>query len=104
MKWMLLFNFILGVIFIRYFDFLSVGIDVASKVSWSIILTPDHKPASNFIKIDHSSLDSLDYLVNAIKKAEEVNSLKAKIFLESTGIYHIPLFHHLKESGFEVYI
>ncbi|XUW95762.1 IS110 family transposase [Wukongibacter sp. M2B1] len=104
MKWMLLLNFILEVIYISYFDFLSVGIDVASKVSWACILTPDHKPAWGFIRIDHSSLDSLDYLVNSIKKAEEVNSLKARIFLESTGIYHIPLFCHLKEAGFEVYI
>ncbi|XUW95523.1 IS110 family transposase [Wukongibacter sp. M2B1] len=104
MKWMLLLKFVLGVIFIRYFDFLSVGIDVASKVSWAVILGPDHKLASNFIRIDHSCLDSLNYLVNAVKKAEEVNSLKAKIFLESTGIYHIPLFCHLKEAGFEVYI
>lgn len=81
-----------------------MGIDVASKVSWGVILTPDHKPASKYIRIDHSSLDSLEHLINAIKKAEEVNSLKAKIFLESTGIYHIPLFRHLKEAGFEVYV
>lgn len=30
--------------------------------------------------------------------------MKARIFLESTGIYHFPLFCYLKESGFEVFV
>ncbi|WP_432405650.1 IS110 family transposase [Wukongibacter sp. M2B1] len=94
----------MGVINIYYFDFISVGIDIGSKVSWASIITPDHKPFSRPIRIDHQSIESLEFLVSQIKKAEEVNSLKARIFLESTGIYHIPLYCHLKESGFEVSI
>ena len=30
--------------------------------------------------------------------------MKSRTFLESTGIYHFPLFCHLKESGFEVLV
>ncbi len=30
--------------------------------------------------------------------------MKARILLESTGVYHIPLYYYLKESGFEVLI
>lgn len=94
----------IGVIIIYYFDFISVGIDVSSNISWASILTPDHNPFCKPIKIDHQSIESLEYFVSEIKKAEELNSLKAKIYLESTGIYHIPLFHYLKKSGFEVFI
>lgn len=42
------------------------------------------------------------YLVT--KKVEELHSMKSRIFLESTRIYHFPLFYHLKESGFEVFV
>lgn len=83
---------------------MSVGIDVGSNISWASILTHDHNPFCKPIKIDHQSIESLEYFVSEIKKAEELNSLKAKIYLESTGIYHIPLFHYLKKSGFEVFI
>jgi len=50
------------------------------------------------------SFDSLNNAVLTIKKAEESNSMKARTFLESTGIYHFPLFCYLKESGFEVFV
>ncbi len=102
--WMLLCNLYVGVILIYYFDFISVGIDVASKISWARIIRPDHKPIGKPIKIDHSSIESLGFLVDQIKKAEEQNDLKARILLESTGVYHIPLYYYLKESGFEVLI
>lgn len=89
---------------IYYFDFISVGIDVGSQVSWASIIRPDHKPICKPIKIDHKSIKSLEFLVSEIKKAEEQNDLKTRIFLESTGVYHIPLCHYLKELGFEVLI
>lgn len=87
-----------------YFNFLSVGIDVGADFSWMQILTPDHKPVVKPFKIYHDRLDSLELAVFTIKKAEETSSLKARIFLESTGIYHFPLFCYLKESGFEVFV
>lgn len=87
-----------------YFDFISVGIDVGADFSWISLLTPDHKPVMKPFKVLHDNFDSLDKAVSAIKKAEELNSMKAQIFLESTGIYHFPLFCYLKESGFEVFV
>lgn len=77
---------------------------MASKVSWARIITPDHKPVGRAIKIDHESVDSLNYLVSEIKKAEERTALKPRVFMESTGIYHIPLYYFLVESGFEALI
>ena len=88
----------------NYFDFISVGIDVGADFSWISILTPDHKPVVKPFKILHDNLDSLNKAVLTIKKTEESNSLKARIFLESTGIYHFPLFCYLVESGFEVFV
>lgn len=87
-----------------HFDFISVGIDVGADFSWVSILTPDHKPVVKAFKVLHDDAHSLERAVLTIKKAEESNSMKARIFLESTGIYHFPLFCYLKESGFEVFI
>jgi transposase len=86
------------------FNFISVGIDIGADFSWMSILTPDHKPIAKPFKILHSNLDSLVRAVLKIRKAEESYSMKARIFLESTGIYHFPLFCYLKESGFEVFV
>ncbi len=86
------------------FNFISVGIDVGADFSWVSILTPDHKSVVKPFKVLHDDLDSLSKAVSTIKKAEESNSMKARIFLESTGIYHFPLFCYLNESGFEVFV
>lgn len=87
-----------------YFDFISVGIDVGADFSWISIITPDHKLVVKPFKVLHDNLESLNKAVLTIIKAEESNSLKARIFLESTGIYHFPLFCYLTESGFEVFV
>ncbi|MPW27378.1 IS110 family transposase, partial [Alkalibaculum sp. M08DMB] len=86
------------------FNFISVGIDVGADFSWISILTPDHKPVVKPFVIHHDNIDSLNNAVSTIKKAEESYSMEARTFLESTGIYHLPLFYYLKESGFEVFV
>ena len=68
------------------------------------IVDPNGMVVIKPFKIIHNNLDSLNRALAAIKKAEESNSLKSRIFLESTGIYHFPLFCYLKESGFEVFV
>lgn len=84
--------------------FISVGIDVGADFSWMSIALPNQLFVGKPFKIIHSNLDSLEMAVSTIKKAEESNSLKARIFLESTGIYHYPLFCYLREAGFNVFI
>ena len=81
-----------------HFDFISVGIDVGADFSWVSILTPDHKPVVKPFKIIHDDINSLERAVLTIKKAEESNSMKARTFLESTGIYHFPLFYFLQKD------
>jgi transposase len=39
-----------------------------------------------------------------IKEAEEMHSLESRIFLESTGVYHYPLFCFLRDKGFNCYV
>ena len=85
-------------------DFISVGVDVAADFSWFYIATPDGKEFRKPFKVEHDNADSLKNAVLTIKKAEEQYSMKSNTFLESTGIYHFPLFCHLKELGFEVFV
>lgn len=84
--------------------FLSVGIDVGSAFSFISIVDSSSNLIGKSFKIIHDDFASLERAVSTIKKAEELESQKARIFLESTGIYHVPLFCYLSEKGFDVSI
>jgi transposase len=85
-------------------EFISVGIDVGSETSWGCLLKPDNTEIGKPIKIDHTDIISLRSFSESIKKATEADTTEARIFVESTGIYHIPLYHFLHDAGFKVYI
>jgi len=83
--------------------FISVGIDVAADTSDMAIALPN----LTFIdkrsfRIYHNKPESLKAAVLKIKKAEEENNMKARIFMESTGNYHYPLFCYFRDAGFNV--
>jgi len=80
--------------------FISVGIDVGADFSWMSIALPNQTFVGKPFKISHSDLNSLSLAVSKIKEAEELYSLESRIFLESTGIYHYPLFCYLRDKGF----
>ena len=82
--------------------YISVGIDVGADFSFMSIALPNQTFVGKPFKITHSNLNSLETAVSKIKEAEESNSLKARIFLESTGVYHYPLFCYLCNKGFNV--
>jgi transposase len=82
--------------------FLSVGIDVGSDFSFMSIALPNQSMSGKPFKITHSNLHSLSRAVTLIREAEETHCLPARIFLESTGIYHYPLMHYFKSAGFAV--
>lgn len=84
--------------------YLSVGIDVGSNFSIMTIVDPHEKIVGKHFKIYHNKMDSLERACSEIRKAEELHSMKSQTFLESTGIYHFPLFCYLMESGFEVFV
>ena len=79
---------------------ISVGIDVGADFSWLSIALPNQQFVGKPYKILHSNIDSLTTSVSKIKEAEGLYSLESRIFLESTGIYHYPLFCYLRDKGF----
>jgi transposase len=84
--------------------FLSVGIDVGSDFSLMAAALPSQEIIGRPYKILHSSLTSLQGAVSRIRALETQYGLKAKVFMESTGIYHFPLYYRLKDEGLDVFI
>ena len=84
--------------------FISVGIDVGADFSLMSIALPNQQFVGKPYKILHSSQNSLMSAVSKIKEAEELYSLKSRIFLESTGIYHYPLFCYFRDKGFNCFV
>ncbi len=80
--------------------FISVGIDVGADFSWMSVALPNQQFVGKPFKILHNSMNSLTAAVSKIKEAEELYSLESRIFLESTGIYHYPLFCYLRDKAF----
>ena len=80
--------------------FISVGINVGADFSWMSIALPNQQLVGKPYKILHNCTSSLTTDVSKIKESEELYSLESRIFLESTGIYHYPLFCYLRDKGF----
>ena len=80
--------------------FISAGIDASDGFSWMSIALPNQQFVGKPYKILHNSMGSLTSAVSKIKEAEDLYSLESRILLESTGIYHYPLFCYLRDKGF----
>jgi transposase len=74
-----------------------VGIDVSADFSYVAILAPNGDLYKKSFKIKHD-LNGFNHLVNEIKKVEEEYNMKTGIFMESTGVYHLSLFHYLNNN------
>ena len=74
-----------------------VGIDVSADFSYAAILAPNGDVYKKSFKIKHD-LNGFNHLVNEIKKVEEEFNMKTAIFMESTGVYHLSLFHYLNNN------
>lgn len=81
--------------------YLSVGLDVGADFTWMSIMLPNGTLTGKPFKILHSDPHSRELAVTKIKEAQELYSLKSRCFLESTGIYHIPLLYFLRDKGFD---
>ena len=84
--------------------FLSVGIDIGADFSLMAIALPTQEVVGHSYKILHSSLRSIQGAIDRIRTLEKQHGLTAKIFMESTGIYHYPIYYRMKEEGFEVFV
>lgn len=81
--------------------YLSVGFDVGADFTWMSIMLPNGTLTGKPFKIIHSDPQSRALAVTKIKEAQEMYSLESRCFLESTGIYHIPLLCFLRDKGFD---
>jgi len=81
--------------------YLSVGLDVGADFTWMSIMLPNSTLIGKPFKIVHSDPQSRELAVTKIKEAQEAYSLESRCFLESTGIYHIPLLCFLRDKGFD---
>ena len=81
--------------------YLSVGLDVGADFTWMSIMLPNGILTGKPFKIIHSDPASRELAVKKIKEAQETYSLESRCFLESTGIYHIPLLCFLRDKGFD---
>ena len=85
-------------------SFISAGIDVGADFSFMSLALPNQTLIGKPFKIVHNNFISLEKAVLTIKDAEELYSMKARIVMESTGIYHYPLFCYLCDKGFDVVV
>lgn len=87
----------------KYLNSLVVGIDVASEFSFAAVLCPDSSQYRKPFKFFHTA-EGFNYLIEQIKKAEEEFSTAPVFFMESTGVYHLTLFHFLKDNRFATFV
>ena len=85
-------------------SFISVGIDVGADFSEMSVALPNYELAGKPYKLIHSKPKSLRGAVERIQAVEQREGLCAKIFLESTGIYHYPLYYYFKGLGYEIFV
>lgn len=84
--------------------YLSVGIDIGADFSLMAIALPTTELSGRPYKIFHCSQRSVQGAIDRIHTMEQQYGFKAKVFMESTGIYHYPLYYRLKESGLDAFI
>lgn len=87
----------------KFFSLPVFGIDVSADFSMVAILAPNGDIKRKPFRINHD-VQGFNYLIGQIKKVEEEYSMKSQLFMESTGIYHLTLFHFLKSSNLEAYV
>ncbi len=87
----------------KYINHIVIGIDIAKDFHYVAILAPDGGLYKQPFKI-FNTVEGFNNLLYQIKKAEEEFNAPYAIFMESTGVYHLPLFHFLKKLISETFI
>lgn len=87
----------------KFFNLPVVGIDVSADFSMVAVLEPNGDLYRKVFKILHDA-EGFHYFLNEMRKVEEEFSMKPVFFMESTGVYHLTLFHFLKGNNFETFI
>jgi transposase len=83
-------------------DFI-VGIDVSSEFSVIAMLEPNGSLIRKPFRIDHNP-KGFNKLLEILKKEEERLKQKPIYFVESTGIFHLPLFFFLRSNDLKGFV
>ena len=81
----------------------AVGIDVASKSSVITILMPGGKPYGKSFSITND-LKGFTQLLTTLQEIQKKFSKDPRIFMESTGLYHLCLYNYFTKNNYECYI
>lgn len=87
----------------KFYNNIVVGIDVSAEFSMVAILAPNGDVYRKSFKIRHD-MDGFEFLLKEIKKAEQEYNMKTSLFMESTGVYHLPLLHFLQSKQLEAFV
>lgn len=80
-----------------------VGIDVSSEFSVIAMLAPNGELIRKPFRIDHNPV-GFHKLLDILKKEEERLKQKPIYFVESTGIFHLPLFFFLRSKELKGFV
>ena len=87
----------------KFFNSPTVGIDVSADFSFVAILAPNGDVFKKPFRIKHD-ISGFTHLLKEIKKVEEEFNMKTGIFMESTGVYHLSLFHFLNKNFDNIFV
>ena len=80
-----------------------IGVDVSSKSSVITILMPGGETYGKKFSITND-LKGFSKLESSLKDIEKQFSKRAEIFMESTGLYHIPLYNYFSKNSYNCYV
>lgn len=80
-----------------------VGVDVSSKSSVVTILMPGGETYGKKLNITND-LKGFTKLLTTLKEIEKQFSKRPEIFMESTGLYHIPLYNYFSKNHYKCYV
>ena len=84
--------------------YISVGIDIGADFSLMAAALPSQELVGKPYKIFHNSQRSLDGAIERIRSLLQQYGLPVRVYMESTGIYHFPLYFKLKDAGLNVFV
>ncbi len=84
--------------------YLSVGIDIGADFSLMAIALPSQELVGSPYRIVHKSQRSLNGAIDRIYTLMKQYDLPARVYMESTGIYHFPMYHKMKDAGLDAFI
>lgn len=85
-------------------QFISVGIDIGADFSLMAAALPSQELVGKPYRIFHNSQRSLDGAIDRIYALSKQYGLPVRVFMESTSIYHFPVYYKLRAAGLEAYI